>query len=117
MIEAVRDNCSTSPAGNEPDEGTWNEVLPQESEELAASRLEQKLKHKKPTRKTTHLEMDPKLRQFLFLNLSDDSILPATEVGQPVYEPLAGGAEPHVLRQPARAAERGTPKNNKGVLL
>ena len=74
--------------GNEPDEGTWNEVLPQESEDLAASRLEQKLKHKTPTRKTTHLEMDPKHRQFLFLNLSDDSILAYITGQQPKWANL-----------------------------
>ena len=84
----LKSNAKLPNPGNEPDEGTWNEVLPQESEDLAASRLEQKLKHKTPTRKTTHLEMDPKHRQFLFLNLSDDSILAYITGQQPKWANL-----------------------------
>ena len=72
-------------------------MLPKEPKQLAEKRLDDKLKQK-TTRKTTHVEMDPKLRQFLFLNLSDDSILSYIS-GQPAKwsNLFTGSAEPFVF--------------------
>ena len=56
--------------------GGWNSVLPKESPDLAQARLQNRLATTKTaTRKTSHIEMSGKRRQFLFLNLSDEKIL------------------------------------------
>ena len=72
--------------------GGWNSVLPKESPDLAQARLEQKLAQgKQATRKTSHLEISGKRRQFLFLNLSDEKILQYLTGQDPAWANLFPG--------------------------
>ena len=58
---------ATEPFIEEPNK-TWNKVLPKTDDNLKELRL-------RTTRKTTHKTVSPKRRQFLFLNVGDESIL------------------------------------------
>ena len=53
------------------DEGTWNTILDPEPSKLA----EERIKIPKSSHKTTHSDVSPARKQFLFLNLSDNAIL------------------------------------------
>jgi hypothetical protein len=70
------------------DKGTWNTVLPEETPELAADRLQQRLASKKQTRKTTHIVQSGPKKQFNFLNISDQSILEYVAGQQPKWANL-----------------------------
>ena len=92
------DNRKLKSLANEPfikDKGVpggWNSVLPKESPDLAQARLEQKLAQgKQATRKTSHLEISGKRRQFLFLNLSDEKILQYLSGQDPAWANLFPG--------------------------
>ena len=72
--------------------GGWNSVLPKESPDLAQARLENKLQGTKTaTRKTSHIEISGKRRQFLFLNLSDEKILQYLTGQDPAWANLFPG--------------------------
>ena len=92
------DNRKLKNLANEPfikDKGVpggWNSVLPKQSPDLAQARLEQKLAQgKQATRKTSHLEISGKRRQFLFLNLSDEKILQYLSGQDPAWANLFPG--------------------------
>ena len=57
--------------------GGGNSVLPKANKDIEATRrLQQRLASKnEATRKTSHLDISPKRRQFLFLNIGDQKIL------------------------------------------
>ena len=71
--QSQRENKQLGNIAKEPfikDKGTWNEVLPKAEPDLAADRIDPN-----PKRRTTHETITPARKRFLFLNISDRSIL------------------------------------------
>ena len=94
--KALHEITSQNAALNKPDEpfikdeGTWNTVLPKPTPDLAADRLAQRL-NKKATRKTTHIVESPAKKQFMFLGISDQSILEYVTQQEPKWANLFPG--------------------------